>query len=1156
MKDIKDMKDMIKKFTARRLCASVCVLPVVCLLAPAVVPGVQAGAIPLVVEGDGPDAIWPVPVKCGVPFPKNALKPSESVVLVDAAGAPQAVQTHVTATWDAKGQQGVRWLLVDFSAEKGKSYSLLFGADAANVKAAPTTQPVATAGAGAIALDTGALRAKCSLKSFDVFSSLTGVDKAGAASPVIAANQWAGPYIEHEKRGIFRADLDKEAKIVLEENGPMRATLKADGWYTNEKGEKFCRFSVRAHFFRSESDVRLEHTFIFTGMSQDDKLRDVGVRLPLAGQAGAQSRYVFSTMSKSEEATELAFSGKGKAHVYQTMDSPDHRVFQCNVVDAVTDKVLSEGQKTGGWMEAGTDKASVLAAVRDAWQQYPIEFEWDETVASIHLWPKHGRMWDTTFDGYWYFLTQEQKDFMIKEKSIVHSSSDFKPTVDQFKKAYAEVSATGAAKTHEVWLRFGGSGDDVAAQADALTLNPVYAHADLKWQTQSRALDFLVHHPYDMENFADEENFLASIPTLMTMHSQVMHIYGWWEWGGYSQGVGIGTGRPSNRPPNAFPTPPFENESWHRNRPQSHYYLASFPWMMYYRTGQPQFLNYAQRYTRYSSDRGHTHHTDPSVNRVAGWEFHYDNSEMPWLGGGPGPSFGKTAGAYPFNWLQDKNDYVYQYWLTGDRHALDVFDTWAAAFKALYKKTPEGNFPDKVYVEGKTGGGGIRASGQMLNRCAIYYEATWDPYFLETVNRFATPYRDIDVQFTLWHRARPPEYKIYEDVQETYLWYAGWLYEGLWRFYNFTGDEKIKDTLIGYCHATYDLGGAFNSGGNDSGNMRWCAYGYDLTKDPIFLDFGRRMLDREVREWVSSGALNPGGRKFRSLSMPYYMGAAAELAPEEWKRQNLPTDKKGLSVDYLVAHERLESGLDTTKRPIYFLEEKDREWNVEFAAYQTGLFAMYDPDGKEVYRTDIAWPKSLCGKMAIPKDGKTGTYTLICLKLNDTLWDDPYQLKYEHFAWVNITRCDLNKIVYPAAHRSGLHRGFDARSWCFGVPAGAKEVEVQWQPHHGETGGQRDFTITEVDGQYRASSADVPPVDLRADPKLPDDAIIHPFKIPPSDKDRVFICKQGTERGRLLGTFAVLGTQRRFAIIGAPPYVAASPESYFVPTPPKSYQLP
>src|SRR5690606_30827682 len=119
---------------------------------------------------------------------------------------------------------------------------------------------------------------------------------------------------------VFRSDLDPAPKVVLEEAGPIRATIKADGWYTNEKGEQFCRFSIRASFYRGRSDVRLEHTFIYTGKSVEDKIVGLGVQLPQKN--GLRGYY------GGEGLLPPVMAGDFTSNIKLIQDSPDHHRFE------------------------------------------------------------------------------------------------------------------------------------------------------------------------------------------------------------------------------------------------------------------------------------------------------------------------------------------------------------------------------------------------------------------------------------------------------------------------------------------------------------------------------------------------------------------------------------------------------------------------------------------------------------------------------------------------------------------------------------------------------------------------------------------------------------------------------------------------------------
>jgi len=1094
----------------------------------------HAGEIPIVVKGDTGPALWPAPVKCGVPFPEGVYKADQPLLLVDQDGKTQIFQRCVTATWDPKGEKGVRWLLLDFLAERGKAYRLLFGEGAKGERL--DAAPIGGVTDKEVWIKTGKLEARCSLNRLDLFRSIRFRNQKGLTVPAIADDTPSGPYIEHETRGVFRAELDEGASVVLEETGPIRSTVKADGWYTNEKGEKFCRYSIRLHFFRDKADVRIEHTFIFTGTSNNDRLRDIGIRLPLTGQPRQKGLMsVFGTMARDDVCESLPLENTS-SHVYQVMDSPDHRRFEWSLRDVEKGRIIRHGVKAGGCVRAYTSQQSMMAVIRDAWQQYPFELELAGSTASVHLWPKHGRIWDTSFDGMWYYLTDRQKRTMVRHKPKVGEAR-----FETVWKQLHESNALGAAKTHEVWLFFGLQSEwNVGTrQYWDRVHRPVYAHADLEWQCKTRALDFVPHHPEDMENFPHEENYLSTMLDLMRRHVKCVHYFGWWDWGAYHQHL------PLKNPPTNWGESTFENTafqpSWHRAKPKSHYYWGSFPWLMYFRTGDIGWLRYAQTYTLYSADMAFRHHTDEATGRTAGEEYHYDNSEIHWIGGW----YGYPGGAIPMANICDRDDYIYQYWLTGDRRAWDILQMWAEQFDAQLNV---GSKHLQMLVEGQPYGNWTRNIGGALNRLSSYYVATWDERFLKHADSLARLFRGFDLRASLERSAKDAEPNPQAVLSNT--WYWNWLFEGLHRYYRATGDEEIRDALVDSCRVAADLSAGWSAG--KCFTLKWCTYGCALTGDALFLDLGRRTVDAEMARWVRRRSFQPGSTKFRVVSLPRFIGAMAS-APEDWKSRNLPMDRKGGTLVLLYYHPKA-AGFPHWKnktQPVYLQDEKDEPFTIHFAAYQGGVFALFGPDGRIAAEAAIDWRKNMRGTVQIPRDGKTGTYTLAYVRqlgrFSSTRW-------WDYPAHLTIIDCDLPKIVYPVSATPGGGQYFVARSWYFGVPAGAKGVEAHWRPNTFELYGQRDFSVAEAAGLYRRSTRDLTPVNNHG-PGRYWDFNRYTFEIPPSDKQRIFRCELSCDRGRFsLGDEIKSGNG--FVIIGAPPYVSTNPEAWFVPKLPAQYETP
>lgn len=894
-----------------------------------------AGSIPVVVDRPLPDTRPGAPVKFGVPFPEGALKVGEAVQVVDDQGKAVASQSLVTATWDPKGEKGVRWMLIDFLADEGRLYRLLYGKDL--LAAAVSPPPIAQPAEGHIALNTGVLSGPISTSKADLFVGLKTLGGAPAVLPD-GDKRFCAFFVEHEKKGLFRSDLDPTPSVVIEETGPIRATVKLDGWYANAAGEKFCRYSIRAHFFRGRSDVRLDHTFIYTGLSKDDRIRSMGLQLP---QKSGQRIHIWGEGNRQDD---LLMIQTSNARV--VCDSPDR-----DRIELLNYPPEGAPRKLAGRALGTVNSGSITAAIRDAWQQYPWGFEVRDGVLQVQLWPRGERLLDTTFDGYWWFMDERQKRFMLSGKR----GATTEPPDDWIARFRRVVNATGAAKTHEVWLTFDfpdvrGSRSEMSAGLNGGKLmrevdHPVVACADPAWSTATRALDFCAHTPRNDALFGDEERYLDAMLAMVHGLTEASHWYGWWEWGGYYQLPG--------RPRGAF-RDTHDQDAWQRNRPKSHYGWGQLPWLQYFRTGDRKWLRYGQTYTLYSADRAHVHHT--GNGRIAGSEYHYDNSEIPWLGG-----YVKPGGPETSSNLQQKDDYVYMYWLTGDRRALDVLKTWGEQL---------GENPSTfTWAPGMAAGNDIRNAGMQLHRLMMLYQATWDERFLKVARGVADSFAVIDSekQVILAEGDRKdPKYSGWRFHTA-----GGWAYEGLWLYYNVTKDPRLKQTLLAFIERSKNFDSSIGWG---YGPIRAFTYGYELTSDGLYLDMIRAILDDVAAGWVSPASWVTGS-KFTVVSMGRALGTLAG-APQAWKETHLPTNVRGrtLRFGYVPLSD---------SRPgdaAFFNKTRDRAWSFRLVFSHGGRWTLRRPDGQVAYESpmldepfDVKWLD-----VQVPADGQTGTYTLRC----------------------------------------------------------------------------------------------------------------------------------------------------------------------------------
>ena len=306
-------------------------------------------------------------------------------------------------------------------------------------------------------------------------------------------------------------------------------------------------------------------------------------------------------------------------------------------------------------------------------------------------------------------------------------------------------------------------------------------------------------------------------------------------------------------------------------------------------------------------------------------------------------------------------------------------------------------------------------------------------------------------------------------------------------------------------------------------------------------------MGREVAAWVSRRSFSAGGRKFRVVTMPRFLGALAS-APEAWRSRNLPTHERGLSLDLMYWHPKWGG-----KTPnIYMLDEHDQAFRVHIAAFQAGTFGIFGPGGRLVAKSEsLDWRKSIRTTLHVPKDGKKGTYTLRCLGGRGKT---PYGKRWWGYpAVVNVIHCDLPKVVYEAASSRGETSTFEARAWYFGVPANASDVVVHWRPKGKERYLQRHFAVAEVGGSWHQTTHTMRPVN-RYGGNVYGDFERYTFAIPPAPKDRVFRCERMCEPHRVMVHGGEDRVGQGFVVVGAPPYVATRAESYFVPSPPSDFQ--
>lgn len=697
--------------------------------------------------------------RTGIPIGLGALKKGDRVELFR-GDRRIPVQTEVLAVWgptDSEFGDAVKWLGVDFvyAAAAGESpeYRLKLARSAA---AEPALRIAETA--DAIRVDNGRLKFTISKpgspQGFNLFQAIE-VD----GKTVIVADGRSGAYLTDGEGREFLAAHDPTAELRIEMQGPQAAVIRAEGWFVNPDavvaaaaGEPqarpkggFCRFVTRLYVAAGQPDVRMQHTFVLTEDSQQTTYGDIGFRLPLAqGKAAAQFGGVEGSftepvhlLQKSWDAFDVVVGGETRA----------------------------TGKAAAGWVQAG----KLGLAVRDFWQNFPLELEVDPAAGemAVHFWPKHGAPRIETSetlsdDNAWRFPfahSGSQLDFRVPE--VLKDAKRFKALhAGGYAAKMYMANAIGVAKTHDLLISFDAEKEftnraDVFLANSQLLPGPEYI-ASTKVFGPIPAAD-AAQYPLIEHRFNNNMKWIIR-------SKDAFSSFGMWNYGDVQMMFLTKHGI-------VWP-------DYRRLWGATHYNNARVAWWLAWRSGDQEILQHARRQTQHLIDVDHCHWTNDfftsleqqptdSARKAVGGLCDY-KGVVHWHAG--------SDGAY-----NACLDYMlYDYYFTGNRRAWDV----AQEHGSFITRTASQNI-------------GRGAAGQS-DTLVEYYQATWDPKVGEKLRNHAARIM-----------ATPA------DQHDNKLDWTPWLQ----RYWELTHDPTARDYLLDWVD---------NRGG---GRLYLNAYAYYLTGD-------------------------------------------------------------------------------------------------------------------------------------------------------------------------------------------------------------------------------------------------------------------------------------------------------------------------------------
>jgi len=192
------------------------------------------------------------PVSVGVPIADSAgITSTSQLGLVGAS----AGQFRVLGRWPSGN---IEWVLVDTLADvaAGKTDSSILLTGGSGDFGGPN---LATEDAASITISTGAATFVVRKKNFDLIDQAVvndhGLIKPGASAGLVVVGPSPGNTV-CPCSTVYASSNDAASTAIIEENGPVRAAVRATGQLEDSSGRAYMRYTVRLHFYKGKSRTK------------------------------------------------------------------------------------------------------------------------------------------------------------------------------------------------------------------------------------------------------------------------------------------------------------------------------------------------------------------------------------------------------------------------------------------------------------------------------------------------------------------------------------------------------------------------------------------------------------------------------------------------------------------------------------------------------------------------------------------------------------------------------------------------------------------------------------------------------------------------------------------------------------------------------------
>jgi hypothetical protein len=355
------------------------------------------------------------PLTFGVPFAEGACPTGTRLRAVRGDGTELPLQTAPVTTWK-KDLKDIKWILADIQADPAVDQGPVFlvpdPSDPAEPPEPPNPHAVAIAissANGILTVDTGVLRLKMRV-DYERWRLREGTSPFAGCQIRTAdgwADVWQGSglllYMRDQHGNLYTSQgICPAPRIVVEEQGALRACLLVTGHLFSAQGVRFCPYRLRLHLYAGRADLRIFHTFVFDQDPTRIQLKAMGLQVfaktgdgAVAAVGGEGLAAHFSRNLTPDVNGYATMGASGCDQVRERPNPPDTACGQLSVLQTddlhyaarLNDRPFGAGTKAKGWASLSGTEASVVACIRDFWQEYPKGFAVSSTGIDIRIWP-------------------------------------------------------------------------------------------------------------------------------------------------------------------------------------------------------------------------------------------------------------------------------------------------------------------------------------------------------------------------------------------------------------------------------------------------------------------------------------------------------------------------------------------------------------------------------------------------------------------------------------------------------------------------------------------------------------------------------------------------------------------------------------------------